>query len=187
MADCFLSGKAGNGARRHASNAETRPALASSGARTDDGSRPRAAIVAVIVALGIALGACGSGPTHEPVTRASFIRVADARCMSDNAAAVSVDLTNTAKTAAMLKQTIAARTRLERDLKALPAPPGDNAALTAFFESYDRHLAALKDMQAAAVQGNNELTAQLARTQAQRMQEMETSAAAYGFSFCGRF
>ncbi len=140
-----------------------------------------------MVALGFAFGACGSEPAHQSVTRASFIRAADSRCMRDNAASVNLDFTDSAKMAAMLKRTIAARTQLEKDLKTLAAPPGDSAALTAFFEAFDRDLAALQDMQAAASQRNVELTNQLGPTLGKRMQEMETVAAAYGFQFCGRF
>ncbi|HET6916823.1 MAG TPA: hypothetical protein VFH56_12095 [Acidimicrobiales bacterium] len=100
---------------------------------------------------------------------------------------MSVDLTDLAKTSRMLNETIAARVRLEADLKSMGAPTDDNTTLKAFFEAYDRHLAALRDLRAATGEGNLDLSTQLVATQGERMKEMEDQAAAYGFSFCGRF
>lgn len=153
--------------------------------------RPRrrigAAVIALLISPGFALGACGGDAAHKSITRASFIRTADARCMSASGAAVSVDMSDLAKTSVMLRNTIAVRIQLEKDLKSIAAPAEDGAALRAFFDSYARHLVALNNLQAAAAQGNAELATRLASTQSQRMKEMEDQASAYGFSFCGRF
>ncbi len=177
-------------------------ALQEAAGKTDDGATARAATdlkakvdAAATQAKAYGLTACGTGlqaPTanvfdgSRTIIKAAYVARADALCTAANKKA---DTLSAGTTLAAFGRFLAAYVPIEQklitDIKALVAPPGDEATIADMLAAQDKVIANDKDTQAAAQKGNAAQVDKFDTLNTALITQAHAKFDAYGLRNCG--
>lgn len=135
-------------------------------------------------ALAATLAACGGGSSH--LSKASFIKRADAICLKASAAqsALSQPSSN-AQLPGYVKRIYSIERGVVSDVRALAPPSGDEATISSILDNVDKALAFESNVEAAAATGNQSQINDAQAMGAKYLNQANTAAARYGFKECG--
>jgi hypothetical protein len=135
-------------------------------------------------ALAATLAACGGGSSH--LSKASFIKRADAICLKGSAAqsALSQPSSNT-QLPGYVKRIYSIERGVVSDVRALAPPSGDQATIRSILDNVDKALAFESNVEAAAATGNQSQINDAQAMGARYLNQANTAAARYGFKECG--
>jgi hypothetical protein len=135
-------------------------------------------------ALAATLAACGGGSSH--LSKASFIKRADAICLKGSAAqsALSQPSSN-AQLPGYVKRIYSIERGVVSDVRALAPPSGDEATISSILDNVDKALAFESNVEAAAATGNQSQINDAQAMGAKYLNQANTAAARYGFKECG--
>jgi hypothetical protein len=123
----------------------------------------------------------------KSVVKADYVTKAEALCRAANKKfdAIAAPGASLASLGKYFDAILVVSNKLEADLKALPAPPGDEAAVNEFVAAFDALLAKAKDMSAAAKANNPKLVAALSDEVDVANTAANAKLDAYGLKVCG--
>jgi hypothetical protein len=140
------------------------------------------AVASLAAVAALAAGCGGSGPS-----KADFVKKADAACAQTNKAHPPQPQPKNAKEAAKQQaQEITIRQALDKKLKALDVPDDSKKDFDAYNAGTQKVLAAIRKMQADAVQNNEKKFGVDNQTFTKAAADREKSAIKLGFKTCGR-
>jgi len=137
-------------------------------------------------------GTPSSSPALSPgsagaITKADFVARANEICKAGNArqSAIPSPDNTIAQQLAYLDQVIAATAETLRQIRALPQPPADRAALQQMYAKGDAALSVARQESAALKEGKTSVAGALDTQLATATNEVNSAFSAYGLIFCG--